>query len=217
VFEEFLVSPNEQDWFAAVSGLRGWRGDMTVLRPLTPDLLRVLRNAPRPTGSAREDQPIHSLAALTMSVLGVVADPEDQAVRDALANELGAASGAGRDLAWNAGCALAVMGDPRGVPVVQSLLNREWLAQQPLDARNPDGSRIDSASQRKILTTTINVVVGFDPRLGGFAVRVDAPQVWTMIEHLAESDPDAVVRDAAQAAIAARDSREADSQRTGGG
>lgn len=66
VFAEFLKSGSATDWFAAVSGLHGWRGEMTALRPLTPDLLNVLRRAPRPPANPREDKPIHSLPSITM-------------------------------------------------------------------------------------------------------------------------------------------------------
>ncbi|MCC6907692.1 MAG: hypothetical protein IT430_07115 [Phycisphaerales bacterium] len=208
VFREFLQSDDPDDWFAAVSGLHGWRGDMAALRPLAPELLQVLRNAPRPTENPRDDRPIDSLVPITMSVLAVAADPGDIAVREALAKELGAASGASRDIAWNAGTALAVMGDQRGIPVVMSLLDRQWLSQQPYDARVPEGRLIDPASQRKIITSTINVVVGFDPRLKGFAVRVESPAVWDLIAKLAADDPDSAVRAAAKAALDAREAQQ---------
>lgn len=216
VFREFLDSPDQKDWFAAVSGLHGWRGDMAVLQPLTPQLLKVLRNAPRPTDNPREDKPIDSLAPITMSVLAVVADPQNQEVREALARELGAASGANRDIAWNAGTALAVLGDERGTPVVMSLLDRQWLSTQPYDPRLPNGGLIDAASVRKIITSTINVVVGFDPRLQGFTVRVHSPRVWNLIEKLAESDPDDAVRQSAQAALDAREAQQGGSGESGG-
>lgn len=216
VFREFLDSPDQKDWFAAVSGLHGWRGDMAVLQPLTPQLLKVLRNAPRPTDNPREDKPIDSLAPITMSVLAVVADRQNQEVREALARELGAASGANRDIAWNAGTALAVLGDERGTPVVMSLLDRQWLSTQPYDPRLPNGGLIDAASVRKIITSTINVVVGFDPRLQGFTVRVHSPRVWTLIEKLAESDPDDAVRQSAQAALDAREAQQGGSGESGG-
>ncbi|GEM_PF-4915684 len=216
VFREFLDSPDQKDWFAAVSGLHGWRGDMAVLEPLTPQLLKVLRNAPRPTDNPRDDQPVDSLAPITMSVLAVVADPQNQEVREALAKELGAASGANRDIAWNAGTALAVLGDERGVPVVISLLDRQWLSEQPYDPRLPNSGLIDTASVRKIITSTINVVVGFDPRLQGFTVRVKSPQVWALIEKLAESDPDSAVRQSAQAALDARDAQQGGRKESGG-
>ncbi len=216
VFRDFLDSPDQKDWFAAVSGLHGWRGDMAVLQPLTPQLLKVLRNAPRPTDNPREDKPIDSLAPITMSVLAVVADPQNQEVREALARELGAASGANRDIAWNAGTALAVLGDERGTPVVMSLLDRQWLSTQPYDPRLPNGGLIDAASVRKIITSTINVVVGFDPRLQGFTVRVHSPRVWTLIEKLAESDPDDAVRQSAQAALDAREAQQGGSGESGG-
>lgn len=212
VFAEFLKSSSETDWFAAVSGLHGWRGDMTVLRPLTPDLLNVLRRAPRPPANPREDRPIHSLASIAMSVLAVVADPADMEVRDALNREIQDSTGANRDLAWNAGCALAVLGDERGLPVVVSLLDRAWLSEQFYDPRSPERGRLDTASQRKIIASTINVVVGFDPRLEGFAVRVEDEQVWSLIAQIAESDPDADIRTLAKAALTAREARGGDDQ-----
>jgi len=214
VFAEFLASSSETDWFAAVSGLHGWRGDMSVLRPLTPRLVNALQKAPRASSNAREDKPIHSLASITMSVLAVVADPADIEVREALNRELQDSTGANRDLAWNAGCALAVLGDERGLPVVLSLLDRKWLSEQPYDPRTPERGRLDTASQRKIIASTINVVVGFDPRLEGFAVRVKDEQVWTMIRQIAESDPDPEIRTLAKAALTAREAQgEADGDR----
>lgn len=217
VFEEFLESPDEKDWFAAVSGMHGWRGDMTLFRPLTADLLKVLRNAPRPTGNPKDDRPIESLPAITMSVLAVVADPQNQEVLDALNKELGSSAGTNRDLVWNAGCALAVLGDERGIPFVVTLLDREWLKQQPYDSRRPELGLMDEPSLRKIISSTINVVVGFDPRLGGFTVRVEAPQVWAMIEQLAASDPDASIKDLARAALNAREAQKSRPADSGGG
>lgn len=217
VFAEFLASPDEKDWFAAVSGLHGWRGDMTLFRSLTPDLLKVLRNAPRPTGNPKDDRPIESLPAITMSVLAVVADPHDQDVLNALNKELGTSTGGNRDLTWNAGCALAVLGDERGIPFVVTLLDREWLKQQPYDPRAPQLGLMDDASVHKIIGSTINVVVGFDPRLEGFTVRVSAPLVWEMIETLAKSDPDPSIRDLARAALDAREKQKSLPAGSGGG
>ena len=210
VFAEFLASPEKNDWFAAVSGLHGWRGDMTLFRPLTPDLLKVLRNAPRPTSNPKDDRPIESLPAITISVLAVVADPHDQDVLNALNEELASSAGTNRDLLWNAGCALAVLGDERGIPFVVTLLDRAWLKTQPYDPRAPQLGLMDEASLRKIIASTINVVVGFDPRLGGFTVRVSSPQVWEMIETLAQSDPDASIKDLARAALDAREAQAKD-------
>jgi len=210
VFEEFLESPDENDWFAAVSGMHGWRGEMTLFRPLTADLLKVLRNAPRPTGNPKDDRPIESLPAITISVLAVVADPQNQEVLDTLNKEIESSTGTNRDLTWNAGCALAVLGDERGIPFVVTLLDREWLKQQPYDPRSPQLGLMDEASLRKIIASTINVVVGFDPRLGGFTVRVNLPQVWEMIETLAQSDPDASIKDLARAALEARQAQAKD-------
>lgn len=212
VFAEFLKSGSATDWFAAVSGLHGWRGEMTALRPLTPDLLNVLRRAPRPPANPREDKPIHSLPSITMSVLAVVADPGNMDVRDALNREMQDSTGANRDLAWNAGCALAVLGDERGLPVVMSLLDRAWLSEQFYDPRTPERGRLDRASQRKIIASTVNIVVGFDPRLEGFAVRIEDEGVWSLIAQIAESDPDADIRTLAKAALTAREARVGDDQ-----
>ena len=102
--------------------------------------------------------------------------------------------------------ALATL-DERGIPFVLTLLDRQWLKQQPYDPRATQLGLMDEASLRKIIASTINVVVGFDPRLGGFTVRVKSPQVWEMIKTLAQSDPDAEIRALATAALTAREAR----------
>jgi hypothetical protein len=207
VFQEFLASDDSAKWFAAVSGLHGWRGDIDLVRPLVPDLTRVLRRSPRPPSTPEDDAPIDALVSITISVLATAAQPGDSAVIDALASQLGNATGANRDIEWNARCALAVLGDPRGLPGVKSLLNRPWLSEQLMDPRDPSRGLINAASQRKILASTINVVVGFDAHLQGYVIRIDDSGVWSLIESLAKEDPDPDIRALARSALAAREER----------
>lgn len=204
VFREYLTSDDPEMWFAAVSGLHGWRGDMSQLQSLIDPLIRVLNRAPAGPANPADDEAIDALPIITISVLSAIAPRGHEEAIAALAAKTRNATGVNRDVVWNASCGLAVLGDSRGVPVVRSLLDRAWLADQPVDPRVPESEKIGRGGQKKIITSTINVVVGFDPRLGGFSVRVADEGVWAQITDLAENDPDADVRQLARAALDAR-------------
>ncbi len=200
LFREALQSENANDQLAAVRGLWKWQqnGDIGDARGLTPDVAMLLVDG--------TDLKAQTLAA---ALLGGLATPEDMAVRDALASLIDRATQENREAVWNAGCALAVLGDDRGFPVVMSLLDRSWLATQ-LDTTDPTRGTFTTESQNKILKTVLNVIVKYVPSSseegeGRFEVCVDHPTIWTMVEQLAADDASEEVRVVAQKVLDVRD------------
>lgn len=192
-FEAWLQSRNESDQYAAVVALNRWRGSSRELRPLVPAITRCL---------TASDVRVATLAAL---LLGGAADPADLTTRDALATVLGHPDPARRDASWNAGCALAVLGDARGLPIVKSLLDREWLARQVADPGDANSQPMSPASQDKIIKTVLNVIVGYDPQTETHFVRIDDEDTWNLIEDLSGQDSSSDVRDYAKLILAVKD------------
>lgn len=190
IFVKGLNSELESDQLAAVAGLAMWRGNVTQLRALVPDIVNVLRTSTDPRA--------RSLAAV---LLGGAADPDDRLTRDALARALDDADAAARDVAWNAGCALAALGDERGLPVIELLLDRAELAARPQDPTLIDSPDMNEGALDKLIATVINVVVTWDPQAGKHIVRIHDPGVWSQIEFLAEADPSDNVRTLAKSAL----------------
>ncbi|MBL1217161.1 MAG: hypothetical protein D8M59_06650 [Planctomycetes bacterium] len=191
-FETWLTSANESDQYAAVVSLNRWRGQAGDLRPLVPAIVGCLDAS---------DVRVTTLASL---LLGGAADPADVMVRAALVTVMNAPDPARRDASWNAGCALAALGDDRGLPVLKSLLDREWLAQQVSDPANANAGVMSTASQDKIIKTVLNVVVGYDPDTDSHFVRVSDQGVWDLIRDISEQDSSSDVREYARKVLEVR-------------
>ena len=188
VFDALLKSADTDDQYAALLGLYNWQGraDMTAARSLTGDVVALLHS---------NNNRIPVMAA---AVLAGVAGKDDLVARDALAQVVDQAGPDNREEVWNAGCALAALGDERGVGVVLALLDREWLGEQA-DMDHPEsGRKLSEASQDKLMKTVLNILVKFVPGKdddeGHFVVRVDDAKVWARVGEIAESDPSDSVR-----------------------
>ncbi|MFG0330320.1 MAG: hypothetical protein ACF8PN_10520 [Phycisphaerales bacterium] len=202
VFEDMLVSPYESDRAAAAIGLATWQGPTTELRPLVPTIIATLGQT---TGDTEIATQIRTLLSLT---LGAAADPANDEARAALARVLDRSVAADRESVWNAGVALAALGDERGLPIVRSLLDREWLARQPADPLDPELGLMSDAAQDKVLSSVVNVVIGFDPDRGADGahfVRIADEGVWNQIEKLATDDPSEPIRAVTEKALKVRD------------
>lgn len=206
VFENLLDSRDSDDQYAALLGLYNWEayGDIAEVRSLTGKVVSLLRS---------DDVRTRTMAA---SVLAGVASPDDMEARDALAASLENTAVENREVVWNAGCALAALGDERGNPVVLSLLDRGWLAKQPDDERLNSGLTLSEGAQEKLMRTVLNVlvkfVVGYDDDQGGgggkaghFVVRVDDQVVWDRVRMIAEDDPSESVRALAKRVLGVKD------------
>lgn len=192
IFGEYLESDSPADHYAAVFGMTKWTGEQSALRPLMPGVAAAL---------AGPDPKVRALGSV---VLGSIAEPGDSNILDALNAVMNSATGEFRDGAWNAGCALAALGDERGLPVVEQLLDRTWLASQPEDPTIPRGTNIGDAAQSKVILTVLNIVVKWRPETQRHEVRIDDPEVWARIEALATDDPDDDVRVVAQKVLDVR-------------
>lgn len=212
-FDDYLRDDDPDTQYAAAFGLCKWRGDFAALRSLTPGLVFCLNS---------QRQEARTLAAL---VLGSAADPSDMIARDALAQVAGNPVGESRAAAWNAGVALAALGDDRGTSVLLSLLDRAWLAQQPAEvdpaipvSRQLAGT-LERAAQDKVMATAINVAVVWDSAVSPprHRVRVHDERVWQAIRQLAFDDPSEDIRTVARKALAVFESEHATTGESGSG
>lgn len=212
-FEQFLTSGDSDSQYAGVFGLCRWRGQPAELRPLVPALVYCLN-------SQRLDT--RTLAAIT---LGSSADPGDMATRNALAQLTQNAVGENRSAAWNAGVALAALGDARGTAILLSLLDRQWLAGQPAEpdpnipVTSLSQATLDEVAQDKVIATAINVAVVWDvtgdtPK---HRVRIRDEAVWAAIRQLALQDPSPDIREVAGKAIKVYEDETSGAQSEGGG
>jgi len=156
---------------------------------------------------------------MAASVLAGVASPDDMEARDALAAALENTAVENREVVWNAGCALAALGDDRGIPVVLSLLDRGWLAKQPDVDRPNSGAMLSAGAQDKLMRTVLNVLVKFvagndidsaergegGGKAGHFVVRVDDQVVWDRVRMVADDDPSESVRALAKRVLRVKD------------
>lgn len=187
VFKTWLQSEHEPDRYAAVVALNKWRGNPARdLIPLIEPLTDCLESP---------DLRTKTLAAL---LLAATAQPNNQTVTNALAKVLDDPNPANRDAVWNAACALAVLGDDRGIPIVLSLLDRQWLASLPLDPAQPTEKRLTESQQNKIITTVLNVAVGYNSTENKHFVRIKNAAVWTLISQIAENDESDLVKTVAK-------------------
>jgi len=200
IFRSYLESEVTADLYAAVYGMALWSGPSSDLEPLQPLVVEAIR---RPDGAVR---------AVGATVLASITEPDDMAARDALAAIVDDSGDQRfRDAAWTAGAALAALGDPRGLDVVASLLDREFLAAQPLNPdptdpdERPDLTPMNPAGQSKVIRTILNVIVTRDPEAEAHVVRGDDPGIWALVEDLAANDPDPDVRHLAGRVLDVRD------------
>ncbi len=152
LFGEMLASVDRDDQYAGVLGLYSWQeaGDLSEARELSGAVTGLL-------GS--DDLRIRTVAAV---VLAGVASRDDMGARDALAKLMEITTVENREGVWNAGCALAALGDGRGTPVVLSLLDRSWLAKQPdVEGGVEEGAVLSVAAQDKLILTVLNVLVRY--------------------------------------------------------
>ncbi len=219
LFAELLKSSRDDRRYAAVLGLTRW---VNAVRPLP-----LTAPAPPPPDQPEEvsrlsdlvpdlvaattasDSRVRTLASL---VIGSAAAPGDEAVLNALHRVLQDRAPENRTAAWNAAIVMAALGDERGVPVVISLLDRQWLATQPIEPERSMSDLLDEAAQDKVMLSVLESVIAFGPA-GETIVRIESPAVWSAIEGLAENDPSDEVREAARAVTAVR----AEAAQSGGG
>jgi hypothetical protein len=100
-----------------------------------------------------------------------------------------------REVGWNAGIALARLGDARGSRMVELvLLDREALSKLPSDPANPVNSApLSPRMQDQIMLLTLRA-----------ARDMTDPGVSSKIEKLAEDDPSQTIREAARQVIRLR-------------
>ena len=208
IFDTLLTSSDAHDQYAALLGLYNWqgRGDMSATHTLAADIIPLLQSKEQ----VRTEKDSGRIGVMAAAVLAGVADENDMAARDALAKVVDQAGPDNREEVWNAGCAIAALGDERGIPVVISLLDRKWLSEQA-DLDHPEsGRKLSVAAQDKLMKTVLNVLVRFVPgegdEKGHFVVRVDDAKVWDRVQAIADNDPSESVRAIANEVLKIRDS-----------
>ncbi len=197
LFEEMLASGDGDDQYAAVLGLYSWQeaGDLAAARELSGAVVGLLES---------DNLRIRTVAAV---VLAGLASRDDMVARDGLARVMEVTTIENREAVWNAGCALAALGDARGLPVVLSLLDREWLERQPdIEEGVGEGVLLSVAAQDKLILTVLNVLVRYERGEGEvegrFVVQVEDEVIWVVVEGLAEGDPSEMVRSVAGQVLA---------------
>jgi hypothetical protein len=178
----------------AVGGILAWP-DVEAARRAVPDLLRVL------------DSDSSIVRAEAAAALGKLAQPQDTQAIESLARAMQVTGTQGREVAWNAGVALAKLGDVRGTRLLTNvLLNREALAQLPATEAAPHATQTMSrAVQDRIMIQTLANVMSSDGPTTTFHMT-DAG-LWDKIGELAEKDESREVQKVARALLSKRNTR----------
>ncbi|HSV14058.1 MAG TPA: HEAT repeat domain-containing protein [Tepidisphaeraceae bacterium] len=166
---------------AAILSLGFW-SNREEAKQAIPKLIEKVRDE-------REDLDVRMAAATS---LGPIASPNDAAVLDALRFATRDTDPKDIELVWDASLSLAQLNQPDSAETIEGLLDRDQLAKvqvydRDTDPKNPVFRSLSDAEVQRIL---INTMIG--------ASKLQVPAVQERIRKLAESDPSARVREAAQ-------------------
>lgn len=124
---------------------------------------------------------------VAVSAVGVLGKADEQDVIDALFEALRSTDSMYRESRWNAAVALAAFNRDEGVTfVLETLLNREALAQLPQDPLKSTEKLMNGPSQDRVMLGTL-----------AWAQRMTDEKVWQRVEELSEKDPSVSIRKAA--------------------
>lgn len=177
-----LTAERAQVRSGAINGILSWPDDQRAqARQAVPKLADLM------------DDPYDLVRANAARALWKLAEPGDPGVAEALHDATG---GSGSDpdgntfrqSRWQAAIALAALGDEQASEfVVNTLLNREALAQMPADDSPTGGPRnMTEDQQEQVMAFTLVLVP-----------KMESELVWEHVEWLSRNDPSVVIRKAA--------------------